>query len=374
MNHLGLGVAHIETKTPDMAQDLSEKVRHAPQGPGCYLFKDALGYTIYVGKGKNIRNRVRQYFQSSSNENMRDKRWNLVRAIVDVDFLETATELDALLTEYRLIKQYRPWFNAQLKADKIHPYLRIHHQAGQYATLSVCSEKQKDGARYYSGFFDDEDARAALDTFGHVWKTPTCGKPVFLPGKQACLQYHLGTCLAPCEGKVALEDYQQVIREVTGFLDGQGQRICRRLKKQMSLHAAALEFEAAAVCKSQLTELEQLRRKCAKTYHFPSNKNIILLIRPYRSIGCTVFYIRNGCAIARKDFQDQLDPVGLQDLAKQIEVCIPLCADHWLEKGLVEIYADKLFLSIPSGKKEEQIMAAICTGYGQMIQRDNTLV
>lgn len=360
----------IETKIPEISPALSEKVRQAPAGPGCYLFKDVLGHIIYVGKGKSIRNRVRQYFQSSRHEQMWDKMWTLVHTIADVDFVETATELDALLEEYRLIKQYRPWFNSQLKRDRVHPYLRIHHQAGQYAALSVCEAKQEDGARYYGGFFDDKDARAALEAIGRVWKTPACGKSVFLPGKRACLQYHLGACLGPCEGKIGLEDYHKVISEVTRFLDGRSQRICQRLKKQMSMHAADLEFEAAAVCQSHLADLEYLQRKCTKTYHFSLDKNIILLIRPYHSSSCAVFYIQNGRAIARKDFSTQLDDRGLQDLVKQIEICVPLAEDNWLEKGLAEIYADKQCLSIPFGTSGNEIIAAIYTGYGELMHGD----
>lgn len=363
------------------APRLAEKIRCAPSEPGCYLFKDASGYVIYVGKGKNIRSRVRQYFQASRHRDLRDKVTKLVRFIIDVEFITTGSELDALLLEYRLIKQYKPWFNSQLKREIIHPYLRI-SASGPYAALSVSEHQPEPSARYYGGFYDSDEAGAALTLLNRVFNTPVCGKSSYSPGLRACLQYHLGCCPAPCDGKADPKAYERTIRQVTSFLDG-GRTVFGRLEKQMSQSAAALEFEQAAEYRELITELERLQRKCQKMYNFPPDRDVILLIRAYRSIEFSVFYINKGRATARQDFNGLLNQQSLRTLLAQIRKGTPLpdriIPDGMLpvppnpdrrrlESSLAEIYADKLFLTVPRRAGEDKITGIIKAGAARFVR------
>lgn len=350
-------------KSASPSPELAEKVRGAPVEPGCYVFKNASGHVIYVGKGKNIRHRVRQYFQQSHQRDIRDKVWKLVRAVADVEFVVTPSELDALLEEYRLIKLHRPWFNAQLKRDVVHPYLCI-RPAGPYATLSVAEEKQEDGAGYYGGFFNEDDVTAAIDALHRAWRTPCCGKAQYPAGGRACLQYHLGACLAPCEGKVSPHRYAGVMGEIAAFLEGGGSEIFPRLRAQMERHAAALEFERAAACKSLLADLERLQRKCGGRYEFPPDGDILLFIRPYRSEGLTVFYLHRGRATARLHFDPAASGAELAPLLAQVRARKVISGDGMLEKGLAEIYAEKRFVPVANAATEEEIAALVKTGLG----------
>lgn len=373
--HIFKEVTAINTEFIPPSPKLAEKIRCAPLEPGCYLFKDASGYVIYVGKGKNIRSRVRQYFQASRHTDQRDKVTKLVRVTTDVEFVITGSELDALLLEYRLIKQYKPWFNSQLKRETIHPYLRI-DAAGPYKALSISNRHPEASARYYGGFYDSDEVSEALNLLHQVWKTPVCKKSSYSPGSRACLQYHLGNCLAPCSGNADPEAYERTIRAVSRFLDG-SRTIFGRLEKQMLKSAAALEFEQAAACRELIAKLERLQRKCQKMYHFPPDRDVILLIRAYRSDEFSIFYIKKGSAAARQTFKNRLNQECLEALLSQIREGAALpdnmipnqTLPHYLnpdrgrlENGLTEIYADKLFLVVPRRADEDKITDIIKSG------------
>lgn len=326
-----------------MDDRLKEKVRGAPELPGCYLFYDKYGYIVYVGKAKNLRNRVKSYFTRAAAEDERTA--ELVPKIVDVECRDTATELDALMLEYHLIKKHKPWFNSVMKADKLRPYLRITTDS-RYPALSVATEKLDDGAVYYDCFTDDEDVRATLGLLGRVWKTPQCGSFAFSKVSSPCIYHSITGCLAPCAGKADPKDYHAAVQEIQRFLGGARVQRLAELKLEMAERAEAMEYEAAGQIKRQLDQLALLQRKARKIHHYPENGNVLVLIRPFREHAFSAFLVRDGSVWCRADFPDGPD-------AARLAVLIDAWGEsetsegEWMAKCLTEISADKVFVPMP---------------------------
>ena len=305
----------------------------APIGPGCYIFKDRYGYVMYVGKSKSLRKRVRQYFTKTFTPD--DKLYVLAKEATDVEYRETASELDALMLEFHLIKQYRPWFNTQLKRDRKYLYIKL-DVTGEIPAFSVVYDRDGD-ARYYGSFRDKDEASDALRLFGAVWKIPTCGR-VFdsrsVGRSRSCLEFHMGKCLAPCEGDS--DAYRQSVKEVIRFFDGRNTPEIRKIRTEMKTHARALDFEKAARCKALLDALEKLRYRKNRSYRLQDASNVAVLIRPYGAAEFSVFYIRDGAAVYRENYR------GTAILSAE-----EIGDGSGTAQCLSEIYADKLFVELP---------------------------
>lgn len=323
--------------------DLKVKIAGAPKEPGCYLFKDKLGHIIYVGKAKNIRNRVRQYFcPGSCRDNT--KLQKLLHSIDDVEFQITKSELDALILEYFLIKKHKPWFNRQLKENIPHPFLRI-GCGEQYPSLKVEVDWGETGV-YIDGFYREREVREAIELIADVWKVPRCGK-TFDIRSRACIRFHLGKCMAPCIHNVTPEDYRKVIDEITSFITGGRISIMTNLKKQMKEYSINEEYEKAAACKSYIEQLDKLRIKTKKLMHIPPDKAVIAFVSPYRSSGLSLFYIADKHVMCRADFPQCLDE---DVLGKFLDMICSSCKTSefhdQLAVCLTEITVKRLFLIV----------------------------
>ena len=339
----------------EMDDQLKEKVKNAPTAPGCYIFTDKYGYTVYVGKAKNLRNRVKSYFTKAAAEDERTA--ELVPRIVDVEFRVTGSELDALMLEFYLIKQHKPWFNSAMKADKQRPYLRISTES-RYPALSVATEKLDDGAAYYDCFTDEEDVKATLGLLGRVWKVPQCGAAVFNKAYSPCLYHSISGCYAPCTGKADPEACHAAVREIQRFLAGTRVRRLAELKNEMNARAAELEFEAAGQMKEQLDQLAHLQRKARKTYHFPDKGDVLVLIRPFRERAFSAFFVRDRVVWCRADFPDGPDAGLFSDFMAGWD-SPEATVDEWVAGCLTEISADKVFLRLPAKVRVEGIWQEI---------------
>ncbi len=334
---------------------LQEKVKAAPDLPGCYLFTDKYGYIIYVGKAKNLRSRVKSYFTKAAAEEERTA--ELVPRIVDVEYRVTDTELDALLLEYRLIKQHKPWFNSQMKPDKRRPYLRI--AAGRpYATLSVSDVSSDDGAVYYDFFTNEEDVKQALALLGRVWGLPQCGQRSFAKAKGPCLYHTLTGCMAPCSREPDEALYAAALAEVQQFFAGKKVPRVRALRQEMTQAAEALEFERAAACKELLEGLQRLQHKSRRWSHLPEQGAALVLIRPHREKAFSVFSVVDGQVRYRTNFPAAPDEDTIAAFAAAVAAtdaatdmpCTTLVDSEWLAGCLTEVVADKQFVLLPAGR------------------------
>src|ERR1700712_1899483 len=220
--------------------DLHQKIRTIPTQPGCYLYKNAEGDVIYVGKAKNLRARVRSYFLDASQANA--KTGSLMREAVDVEYITVANEHEALALENNLIKQKKPRFNILLRDDKTYPYIKL-TMNDRYPKVFVTRRLRKDGGAYYGPYFPGNLAYRVVELIHRSFLIPSCKVDLNRYHPRACLQYYIKRCLGPCvEGFVSPEDYRQAINDVQLFLQGKTDELEKRLNERMAAAAEAMQF------------------------------------------------------------------------------------------------------------------------------------
>ena len=241
-----------------MTPELQLKIDNLPDSPGCYLMK-CQGQIIYVGKAKNLKNRVSQYFRNSKDHTPKVRA--MVEKVDDFDIVLVDGELEALILECNLIKRHKPWYNILLKDDKHYPYIRIDEKA-PFATVDLVRRPEKDGAKYFGPYFSATVVREMLDVVRTVFPIRTCRRAI-VPGKptRPCVHYEIGQCLAPCAGRVSEADYRAVIRKVIEFLSGNEAPILRELTNQMKAAAAALQYEKASVFRDRIAAVNRIGEK-----------------------------------------------------------------------------------------------------------------
>ncbi|MGQ9602279.1 MAG: excinuclease ABC subunit UvrC [Candidatus Bipolaricaulia bacterium] len=236
-----------------------ERLRGLPDRPGVYLFKDEAGEVIYVGKAASLKARVQSYFQRYHQLNEPKVRL-IVESLADLEFIVTATEVEALVLEEDLIKSFRPRFNVRLKDDKRFPYLAITMQE-PFPRLLFVRRAEREGARYFGPYTNSDLVRKSLNSLRALFPIRSCNDQI-APGRASrrrpCLDYSLKQCTAPCVGKISQEEYRRIAADLCRFLEGRRLDLLRELKEEMAEAAAALEFERAARLRDRLAAFEQL--------------------------------------------------------------------------------------------------------------------
>ena len=226
---------------------LQKKLELIPENPGCYLYKDNIGEIIYVGKAKNLKNRVKSYFTGTHNK----KTQTLVSKIEDLEYIIVNSEKEALLLENNLIKKYRPYFNIRLKDDKSYPYLMITKE--EHPRLIMTRKYKKNNKNIYFGpYVDIKSAAEVKKILDKIYPLRKCN-PV---EKRPCMYYQIGECIGPCAKKITSEDYKVQISKIKSFLTGNTKEILTDLKNKMQNHIRNLEFEAAAQIHSFIKSIE----------------------------------------------------------------------------------------------------------------------
>ncbi|NIA22172.1 MAG: GIY-YIG nuclease family protein [Anaerolineaceae bacterium] len=237
-------------------------MQQLPQGPGCYLMKDRRGTVLYVGKAKNLRSRVGSYFADSAD--LAPDKQKMAAQVADVDYLETADEVDAVLTEARLIKDIQPPYNIRLTDDKTFPYLEV--TTGDDFPGVYLTRNPQPRSKLYGPFTDVKGLRAALPLLQQIFKFRTCdlaikaGDP-HLRFNRPCLLHPIGRCWAPCAGRVSREEYRKTIRRFQRFLAGKRQPLIRAMRKEMAALSDKQRYEEAAHLRDQLQAIESLSER-----------------------------------------------------------------------------------------------------------------
>ena len=245
---------------PSPSQPPTEKVKSFPTTPGVYLMKDAEGRVIYVGKAKNLRNRAGSYFSEVAALEHRTR--ELVKHIVDIDFIETETEVDALLKESRLIKDIRPRFNTELKDDKTFPYLQIRIRE-EFPRVEFTRKPRRKGVKLYGPFTSARSLRQAIQVLQRIFQFRTCALDIKSTEQRwrwfrPCLLHSIRQCTAPCNFRVSREDYRRQIRSLRMVLEGRRHKLIREMEKEMLAASAALQFEKAARLRDEIAALRKL--------------------------------------------------------------------------------------------------------------------
>src|SRR6202142_3397376 len=239
--------------------DLPQKIRSLPTSAGVYLYKNAEGEVIYVGKAKNLRSRVSSYFHEGRWEDA--KTGTLVREAVDVDYIVVANNKEALALENHLIKQKKPRFNILLRDDKTYPYVKL-TLAERFPRVYVTRRLRKDGAAYYGPYFPANLAYRIVDLIHRYFLIPSCKVDLTRYHPRPCLQYYIKRCLGPCVQELTSpESYQEAVRDVKLFLEGRPTALSRSLRERMEKAAESEAYERAARYRDLISTVEQLQEK-----------------------------------------------------------------------------------------------------------------
>jgi excinuclease ABC subunit C len=281
--------------------DLYEKIRTLPTQPGVYLYKNAEGQIIYVGKAKNLRSRVRSYLLEKSQANA--KTGSLMREAIDLDYILVANEHEALALENNLIKQKKPRFNILLRDDKTYPYVKL-TLGERFPKVFVTRRLRKDGSAYYGPYFPGNLAYRVVELIHRSFLLPSCKVDLNRYHPRACLQYYIHRCLGPCvEGLTSQEAYRQAVRDAQLFLEGKQGELERSLTERMMAAAGAEQFEAAARLRDQLSTVHQLQEKQRiATAEQDDDADVFGYHFEGGSLAVNLFHVRNGKIVDRREF------------------------------------------------------------------------
>ncbi len=282
---------------------LKRKLNNLPSKPGCYLFKDASGTVIYIGKAKVLRNRVRSYFQRGRPEGPKLAR--LRSRISDVEYIVTDSEMEALILEMNLVKEYRPRYNINLKDDKSFPYIRVTNE--RYPRIFPTRRIVKDGSRYFGPYTDVGSMRNLLKSLKRIFPVRSCNydlsAEVVESGKvKLCLDYHIKKCDGPCEGLVGVADYAEMIGQVVDFINGRNSDVVNRLRKRMDHFASVRQFEEAARVRDQIRFIQEFQFKQKVVTGENTDRDIIAVAQAKDDACGVVFKVRDGKILGRQRF------------------------------------------------------------------------
>jgi excinuclease ABC subunit C len=278
---------------------LAEKLKQLPVSPGIYLHKNAAGKIIYVGKAKSLRNRVRQYFQSSRNMDPKTRR--MVKLIEDFEFIVVDNEVEALILESNLIKKHKPRFNVLLKDDKQYPHLKLTNEP--YPKVVITRKIARDGSHYYGPFLPAALARKTLDLINRAFQLRTC--EIEIDGKlpRPCLEYHLKRCLGPCvKGLCTLEEYQEAAGDVKILLDGKNKELARDLEKRMWRFSEDGKYELAAKYRDLRQTVLALGEQQKMATTAERDIDIFGFYREHQRLALQLFTMREGRIVGRREF------------------------------------------------------------------------
>lgn len=291
-----------------------------PTLPGVYLYKDGYGTVIYVGKAKNLRSRVRSYF--NEDRLLDSKTGTLLHEARNIDFIQVDNEKEALALENNLIKQYKPRFNILLRDDKTYPYIKL--TAEQYPRVYVTRRLKKDGSTYYGPYFPGNLAHRLVHFIHRHFKVPSCRIDLGKKHSHACLEYHIHRCLGPCvEGLTTDEQYQQAVRDVKLFLEGRHKDLVRELRARIENASALTLYEQAHALHELLRTVEELGEKQKMAAAEGDDTDILAYYAEPPLIAVNLFHLRNGHIVDRREFfwEDQAEfdpPEFFSSLIKQI--------------------------------------------------------
>ena len=282
-----------------MNDELKWKIENLPDSPGCYIMKSG-GEVIYVGKAKNLKNRVRQYFQSSSNHTQKVRA--MVARVDDFELMLVDNEMEAFTLECNLIKRYKPFYNILLKDDKHYPYLRVDLKE-PFPRVTIVRRAAHDGAKYFGPYFGANVVRDALDAVRSVFPIRTCSHK--LPTEKMlrpCVNYEIGLCRAPCAQRISQEEYRELMDGVVDFLGGKFDLVLGRLKEKMNQASAAWNFERAAVYRDQISAIDQLMQKQKAIVADGGDQDVVVALVDENGALVQVMFVRGGRLIGSERF------------------------------------------------------------------------
>ena len=282
-----------------MNPELEWKIANLPDSPGCYLMKSA-GRIIYVGKAKNLKNRVSQYFHNSRAHTPTVRA--MVEKVDDFDIMLVSTELEAFTLECNLIKLHMPHYNILLKDDKAYPYIRV-NLADDYPRIELARRQERDGARYFGPYRGATIVREVMDVLHMIYPLRTCAYAINpLKPRRPCVHHQIGQCLAPCAGKVTKEEYRAELDKALDFLNGKYKPVLDALKARMADCAKEMNYEGAAVYRDRIRAVESLIEKQTAISTTATDRDVIAVMHHDADALVRIMFIRSGRMIGSERF------------------------------------------------------------------------
>lgn len=280
---------------------IEEELKKLPGKPGVYIMHDAEDTIIYVGKAISLKNRVRQYFQSSRNLGI--KKEQMVEQIARFEYIVTDSELEALVLECNLIKEHRPKYNTMLKDDKTYPFIKITLQE-EYPRIQIVRQMKKDKAKYYGPYTSGLAVRDVVELVTKLYHLRTCNRnlPKDIKKERPCLYYQIHQCEAPCQGYISKEEYHKKVEQLISFLNGSHKEILKELEQKMLSASEELRFEDAAQYRDLIESVKKIAERQKITDQHGEDKDVIAVAQENDDVVAQVFFIRGGKMIGRDHF------------------------------------------------------------------------
>ena len=351
-----------------MKEVLESKIKLLPKSPGVYVMLDSEGTVIYVGKAKNLKNRVSQYFRNGLKT---EKVAVMVQSVDDFYYVLTHTERDALSLENNLIKKYKPKYNILLKDDKSYPYIRVDLKE-HFPRFTVVRKIKNDGAKYFGPYMLGISVSDVLDIIKSAYKIRPCTKFLKLNNKRECLNYHLGLCLAPCAGKCSREEYLKEVKNAVDFLSGNDDGVEKLLKEKMLVFAEHEEFEKALVIKEQLSILEKIKEKKITALNRYISADVISIKSDGLFSAISVLFVRNGKSMGVKNYSAETFSGNSEEILSEFilrfydknreipdEILLSYEQDEIISDKIRELSGKKTVIAVPEkGVKKELLKMA----------------
>ncbi len=281
--------------------DIQEELKKLPAKPGVYLMHDAKDEIIYVGKAISLKNRVRQYFQSSRNKGPKIEQ--MVTHIARFEYIITDSELEALVLECNLIKEHRPKYNTMLMDDKSYPFIKVTvHEP--FPRVMLARQMHKDKAKYFGPYTSAGAVKDTIELIRKLYKIRSCNRklPKDIGLERPCLNYHIHQCKAPCQGYISQEEYEKSISQAVRFLNGDYEPVVRELEQRMLEASEALEFEKAVEYRDLMESVKKIAEKQKITNTAGEDRDILAMASENEDAVVQVFFVRGGRLIGRDHF------------------------------------------------------------------------
>ncbi len=336
--------------------NIEEELKKLPSQPGVYIMHDKRDEIIYVGKAISLKNRVRQYFQSSRNKTSKIEQ--MVSRIARFEYIITDSELEALVLECNLIKEHRPRYNTMLKDDKTYPYIKVTVYE-DYPRVLFSRDMKKDKSKYFGPYTSAGAVKDTIELIHKLYKIRTCSRnlPRDIGKERPCLNYHIKQCDAPCQGYISKEEYWKSINQALDFLGGKYQPVIKMLEENMQASSEEMDYERAIEYRDLLSSVKQVAQKQKITDSGMEDRDIIAMAKDEKDAVVQVFFVREGRLIGREHFHVNIGAAEdnrqiLTGFVKQFYSGTPFVPrELWIQSGLEDEAVIGEWLSAKRGQK-----------------------
>lgn len=365
--------------------DIQEELKKLPAKPGVYIMHDEKDTIIYVGKAISLKNRVRQYFQSSRNLGI--KKEQMVQQIARFEYIITDSELEALVLECNLIKEHRPKYNTMLKDDKSYPFIKVTVNE-EYPRVLFARQMKKDKSKYFGPYTSAGAVKDSLELIRKLYHVRTCNRnlPKDIGKERPCLYYHIKQCKAPCQGYISKEEYRRQIEGVLDFLNGDYKKLLKELEEKMLQASEELRFEDAAEYRNLMQNIEKIGERQKITGSQGEDKDVIAMAADEEDAVVQVFFIRDGKMIGRDHFYlkiaaDSTSSQVLLNFVKQFYAGTPFIPKELmlqeeieetavLEEWLTKKRGQKVHIRVPKKGTKEKLVELAARNAQMVLSQD----